>query len=350
MALAQVTVGAPADLAGAFGHAWARAAQVVDEALTPTTAWTRGALAVGRDRARELAWPWAAWTSLLSPARWWTWVFVALTTRLDRPRAARQSEPPGEADDRGPVALRSAPVASRSVLGAYPARSDRSGGARAGRRRWRPTGLGVFRTVAWIAVVAGVGLFATSLAVPAWYGLHGQRLLIVTSGSMAPFVQAGDVAVLQQIDDPSQLRVGQVATFWPPGSKHLVTHRIVDLKMLPAVVQNDAGKMVPQLDAAGHPIERPYIYTKGDANATRDPNATPLVRVRGVVVAAYAGWGVTLGWAQSPAGRFTLLAPPLALLASLEVVDLIAERRRPARRPAGRPVTTPEVNDALGTL
>ena len=199
-------------------------------------------------------------------------------------------------------------------------------------------------------MVAGVGLFATSLAVPAWFGLHGQRLLIVTSGSMAPFVEAGDIAVLQQIDDPSQLRVGQVATFWPPGSKHLVTHRIVDLKMLPAVVQNDAGKMVPQLDATGHPIERPYIYTKGDANATRDPNATPLVRVRGVVVAAYAGWGATLGWAQSPAGRFTLLAPPLALLASLELVDLVAERRRPARRPAARPVTTQGVNDALGTL
>ncbi len=348
MALAQVTVGAPADVAGAIGRAWTAAAQVVDEGLAPLTAWTRGALAVGRERARELAWPWAAWTTLLSPARWWTWVFVALTTGFGRPRVARRSKP-GDAGDREPVALRSA-VASPPAAGAYPARPATSTDAPARRRFLRPTGRGVFRAVAWTAVVAGVGLFATSLAIPAWFGLHGQRLLIVTSGSMSPFVEAGDIAVLQQIDDPSQLRVGQVATFWPPGSKHLVTHRIVDLKMLPAVVQNDAGKMVPQLDATGHPIERPYIYTKGDANETRDPNATPLVRVRGVVVAAYAGWGATLGWAQSPAGRFTLLAPPLALLASLELVDLAAERRRLARRPAARPVSTQGVSDAFGTL
>jgi len=210
-------------------------------------------------------------------------------------------------------------------------------------RRWSPTPRRAFRVLVWTAVVACVGVFATSLAVPAWHGLHGQQLLIVTSGSMSPFVEAGDAAVLQSIDDPSQLRVGQVVTFWPPGSKHLLTHRVVDLQMLPVLEQGPDGRMVPRLDAAGEPITRPYVYTKGDANLTRDPNATPLSLVRGVVVASHPGWGRWLGWAQSPTGRLTMIGPPLVLLGALEIVETLVERRS---RPPRRPVADPEVTDA----
>lgn len=192
------------------------------------------------------------------------------------------------------------------------------------------------RLVAWLVIAAGLAAFAASLAVPAWFEVHGQKLLIVTSGSMSPFVEAGDVVVLQAIDDASQLRVGQVATFWPPGGKHLVTHRIVDLQMLPSMVPDAAtGEMVPQLDlATGEVVERPFILTKGDANETVDPNATPLSRVRGVVVQAHAGWGTLLFWAHSPQGRMVMLVPPLALIAALELADTLAERRRARRRPA----------------
>ena len=195
------------------------------------------------------------------------------------------------------------------------------------------------RCAAWSVIVAGVLTFAASIAVPAWFGLHGQRLLIVTSGSMSPFVEAGDAVVLQAIDDPSQLRVGQVASFWPPGGAHLVTHRIVDLRMIPAMEADAAtGAMVPVRDATGVVVERPFILTKGDANATNDPNATPLARVRGVVVGAHAGWGFALDWAGSAQGRMVMLVPPLTLLAALEIGDSWTGRRRgPRARPAPRP-------------
>ena len=73
-------------------------------------------------------------------------------------------------------------------------------------------------------VVCGAA-YATSLAVPLWFQLHQQRILIVTSGSMAPKFEAGDAVVLRAISDESDLKVGQVISFWPTGSDELVTHR-----------------------------------------------------------------------------------------------------------------------------
>lgn len=364
MALAQVVSAGPADVAGSVRRAWAAAREqarsttvdVVGVGLAPLVAWARGATRDVQGRLLVLAWPWAAWLAPLSPLRWWSWGLMVLPETLARipealarvpaalPRRRRRTD--RRASPGGARPWSRAASTRRTAVSREPSPTDLRG--RGPRLRL------LLHVGVWAVVVAGVGAFAASLAVPLWYQLHGQRLLIVTSGSMAPFVEAGDVAVLQEIDDPSQLRVGQVATFWPPGSKHLVTHRIVDLKMLPALVQGPGGTMIPQLDGAGDPIMRPYLYTKGDANATRDPNATPLVRVRGVVVDSHPGWGVWLGWAQSPAGRLALLAPPLALLALLEVLDAAEDRRRRAAHrhaPAhdGVTGTTPaEVRDALG--
>ena len=312
------------------------AADVLDIGRGLGRAWARASGAF-----RELLWPWAAGAALIGPVRWWAECFVLLTAWSQTPAASAGRRLVERA--LGPVcALR-----RRSVTDPEPVTDPEDVDPRLPRRtrRWYPTPRGAFRVLVWTVVAACVGGFTASLAVPAWHGLHGQRLLIVTSGSMSPFVEAGDVAVLQSIDDPSQLRVGQVVTFWPPGSKHLMTHRIVDLQMLPVLEDGQDGQMVPRLDGAGEPITRPYVYTKGDANRTRDPNATPLSLVRGVVVAAHPGWGLRLGWAQSPTGRLTMLAPPLVLLAALEVVEALAERRR---RPVRRTIAQPEVIDALG--
>ncbi|WP_448630373.1 signal peptidase I [Cellulomonas soli] len=135
----------------------------------------------------------------------------------------------------------------------------------------------------WVVVLVGGAAYAASLAVPLWFQVHEQRLLIVTSGSMAPMFEAGDAVVLRRITDPSQLKVGQVVSFWPVGSQSLVTHRVVELHMLPQLEADplDPTRSVPLLDDAGDVVENPYIVTKGDANPLRDPNATPLTRVRG---------------------------------------------------------------------
>ena len=309
---------------------WARAP---DTARRPLR-WARAP-----DAVRELVAPWAAGAALLGPKRWWVEGYVLLNA-LSQSAAARAG--------RG-LALRVLESVRGALLRFV---ADARGAVRElvrprQPRRWHPTPRGALRALVWTTVVTCVGAFAASLAVPAWHGLRGQQLLIVTSGSMSPFVEAGDAAVLQSIEDPSQLRVGQVVTFWPPGSQHLLTHRIVDLQMLPVLEEGPDGRMVSRLNAAGEPITRPYVYTKGDANRTRDPNATPLSLVRGVVVASHPGWGRWLGWAQSPTGRLIMLAPPLVLLGALEIVESLAERRaHPARRTAAHP----EVTDAPVSL
>ena len=188
----------------------------------------------------------------------------------------------------------------------------------------------------WAVVAVGGLAYATSLAVPLWYQVHGQRLLIVTSGSMAPRFVAGDVVVLRAITDASELKVDQVVTFRPVGSDSLVTHRIVELHQLPALQQDEAsGRMVPVLDGNGKPILQPYIVTRGDANSAPDPNATPVSRVRGVVVGWHHDWGTVLAWTGSPRGRATMLVPALAALGILELLAVLEDRRKPA--PVPRP-------------
>lgn len=207
--------------------------------------------------------------------------------------------------------------------------------------RRRPTSwrVRIVQWLAWSVVGLCVAGYAASLAVPLWFQLNQQRLLIVTSGSMSPYFDAGDAVVMRQITDPSQLRVGQVASFWPPGSELLITHRIIELKMLPVLQQDEAtGRMVPTLDpATGKPAERPYILTKGDANAKPDANATPLSRVRGVVLVVHPRWGAVLDWAHSPIGRLLMLSPPLAILAAMEIAAVVQARRAQPRKPAAAP-------------
>src|SRR5665648_424271 len=180
-----------------------------------------GVLDIGRGLGR--AWARAAGAALIGPTRWWAECFVLLTAWSQTP-AASAGRRLVDRIPRPERALRRPPVTD-------PEDDDPRLPRRT--RRWYPTPRGTFRVLVWTAVVACVGGFAASLAVPAWYGLHDQQLLIVTSGSMSPFVEAGDVAVLQSIDDPSQLRVGQVATFWPPGSICRSTIRWVTRCLLP---------------------------------------------------------------------------------------------------------------------
>jgi signal peptidase len=216
---------------------------------------------------------------------------------------------------------------------------DRRAPRAIGRRRSRapkPTWRRLLGIALWSVVVICGAAYATSLAVPLWFQVHHQRILIVTSGSMAPKFDAGDAVVLRAISDESDLKVGQIISFWPIGSKELVTHRIVALRKLPDLEQDKTtGNMVRKLDPAGNPMTKSYVVTKGDANKDADVNATPIGRIRGVQLAVHKGWGWVLQWAGSAQGRAVMLVPPLLALATLELLAMGDARRE--RR--GRPVS-----------
>lgn len=203
--------------------------------------------------------------------------------------------------------------------------------AGAGTRRRR-----ALRRAAWAVVLACLGAYAVVLAVPLWFQVQDQRLLVVTSDSMAPHFRAGDAVVVQAVTDASELRVGQVISFWPTGGERLVTHTIVDLPMIQDMAPDPGtGVMEPVVREDGTPVTRAYVVTKGAANQENDPDATPVSRVRGVVLGVHEGWGVGIGWAHSPTGRWVMLAPPLVLLALLELTAAPGALR--PRRRRGRP-------------
>lgn len=213
-------------------------------------------------------------------------------------------------------------------------RAPRTPGRSALRRR-QPVWRRALSIVLW-AIIAVCGLaYAVSLAVPLWFQVHDQRLLVVTSGSMSPKFDAGDAVVLRAITDESDLKVNQVVSFWPVGSEELVTHRIVALQRIPqTVLDPTTGRQVPDVDSAGKQKIRSFVITKGDANPEPDVDATPVERVRGVVLAVHPGWGWVLDWAGSNVGRAVMLVPPLLALATLELLS-VHDRRRSGR---GRPV------------
>lgn len=222
-----------------------------------------------------------------------------------------------------------------TTLAGTPAAAVPDGAPRAITGLLRPTQQGLAGRWAFRGVLA---LFVTfilaSYAVPLFYQLRGERLLVVTSGSMAPEIQPGDAVVIRPVTSAAQLRVGQVVTFLPRRSTLLITHRI---QALVPVERRDNVTDQRVLDALGNPVLDPYIRTKGDANDGDDADLTPASQVRGIVSEVHAGWGYPLGWAHSPIGRLLLFAPPLLLLIGAEVLSRIpphVRRRGSFRRRA----------------
>ncbi len=159
-------------------------------------------------------------------------------------------------------------------------------------------------------------------AVPLWYRVHGQRLLVVTSGSMAPQITAGDAVVIRPLAAP-ELRVGQVVTYQAPQSDRYTTHRIV------AIIQRYVVKDPGPYD---HP--QYFVQTQGDHNRTPDPDLTPIGSIRGIVVQDLPGWGHFLTWAHTPEGRLILFGPALLLVLVAELASW--RRSRSARAPTAR--------------
>jgi signal peptidase I len=141
-----------------------------------------------------------------------------------------------------------------------------------------------------IFVVVVLGLAAAAQAGPlAGYGVYAVR-----SASMSPAIRVGDLLVEQRVD-PEAIAVGDVITL-DTGTGATVTHRVA------TVTPNDAG---------------PVFTTKGDANASPDPVATPSTLVRGRVAWEVPFLGFLLAMVAMPVGVLALLSFGCALLVAI---------------------------------
>ena len=172
-----------------------------------------------------------------------------------------------------------------------------------------------------IAFWCGIGaLFWTTLFVLLALWAVGPVLVgwdsnIVSSGSMTPALERGDVLVSQPSTGVGLGR-GTIAVFRTDAGT--VTHRIVKL-------------------------EKPDVYlTKGDANPQVDSTPLPAGHVQGVGRLVVPVLGRVLLWSRSgsPARRFLVAAAAVALLCLARLA--LNERYDPWSPP--RPATSPELD------
>ncbi len=155
------------------------------------------------------------------------------------------------------------------------------------------------RILATAAVTAVAGLLFAAFGPT----LIGARSMIVTTGSMEPALPIGSVAITRTIDARA-IAPGDIITFRLPGADVPTTHRVT------AVTTDDEGRMV--------------FTTKGDANATPDPEPAIVTGSIERVVRQVPYAGSIVGFARGPMGGLALIGIPIIGLS----VDAGRRRRR----------------------
>lgn len=173
----------------------------------------------------------------------------------------------------------------------------------------------VRRVAGWLASLVLAVAVGGAIAVAGIPAVTGAKALTVLSGSMAPTLPVGTVAVVhrQPID---QVKAGDIITYTdrdPDSSTtRTVTHRVVSVQRGP---------------------EGLSFHTKGDANDTLDQRPTAAADVQGVLwySVPLAGWLREL--LISPAGLAYLAGVVLLMVAAHLVLP---KTRQPARGHVGQ--------------
>jgi signal peptidase len=152
----------------------------------------------------------------------------------------------------------------------------------------------------WLTIVlVGLATFGA-----AWFA--GWQLRSVDTGSMAPAIPTGSLAVVVSVS-PADVEVGDVIAFADPLDRSItVMHRVI--------------AMQPSKEG------RTYLQTQGDANRTPDPLLVPADTVEGRVVRHIPRLGTVAQAARSPFGLGLLVVTPLVLGAISALLDRRSQR------------------------
>jgi signal peptidase I len=173
------------------------------------------------------------------------------------------------------------------------------------------------RASRWVSIVANAAWIATTASVAvmllfAW--LAGWRLDIVGTPSMAPAVPAGSLAVVVPVGI-AQVRVGDVIAFRDADNERIrVLHRVVRVSD-----RREAGGDV-------------YLYTRGDANRSRDRLYVGRERLLGRLQWSLPRAGGVLWRLRTPVGPVVFVAFPALVM--------VARRLRVRRVTPGRVPST----------
>jgi signal peptidase len=160
-------------------------------------------------------------------------------------------------------------------------------GAPAMTRGWLGATLGVVTLVLLVPL--------TIFLVASW--LLGWQLVSVQTGSMSPTFEVGSLVVVGPVD-PADVEIGMAIAYVDPADPaRLVTHRVVGLA----------------------PGTQLAFVTRGDANATADPNPVPARLIRGRALWHITYLGTVMDWLQWPRSFLLLVVAPSVLLALSEL-------------------------------
>jgi len=130
-------------------------------------------------------------------------------------------------------------------------------------------------------------------------------LYTIVSGSMTPNINVYDVIVDSRVDNPDNIKVGDVITFRSTSSISrdlIVTHRVVDIKQVNGKIE--------------------YV-TKGDYNATSDSDTAKFENVIGKVVMRFPQLGRVQFFLATKMGWFIVVLLPAACVIIYDIIKLI---------------------------
>jgi signal peptidase len=180
-----------------------------------------------------------------------------------------------------------------------------------GERAVRRANRALVSALVLVVVLAVVAPFAV-FGVPQLVG--ADRSYVVLSGSMEPYMSAGD-AVIVAAGPAASIRQGDVITY-QRGGDIPTTHRVVER------VTDEQGVA---------------FRTMGDANEDPDPALVRPASVVGEVVLVIPYIGYVVQFANTPIGIVSLVVVPIGLLVVSELWRYVASRRRRKAPTAPRP-------------
>ncbi len=156
--------------------------------------------------------------------------------------------------------------------------------------------------IVFFSSVIVVDYFVHPDEIPSFFGW---KPFIVLTESMEDEIMAGDVAVVQEVDNTSKLKQGDVVAFRLEKNSAVI-HRIYD-------VVEENGKL--------------YYITKGDANATADAWKVYPDEIEGIYQYRIKGLGKVFMFLQSSKGILICMTIPVAVLFIIQLIENIRNNK-----------------------
>jgi len=125
------------------------------------------------------------------------------------------------------------------------------------------------------------------------------RVDVVLSGSMAPEIKSGSVAITRPVKS-QDIRVGDIITFYSPLNGELTSHRVI------AVEEGSSFQ----------------FQTKGDANGDADPFLVPAENTVGKIWFHIPYFGYFIQFLKTPLGFILTLCIPGLIIIAMEVRNI----------------------------